>query len=261
MIFENEMLSFNILDVLYLDQENVDTYNSVRRFDALSYRISSDATIHTTKGTYSTPDGTVAFVPSLLDYKRVASHDELIVVHFNVIGYVGRDVELLQVKDSDRIRGLFAEILRLWEKKEDGYEYECAAIFYKIFAECYRECQSSKSSSSKIAPSVKYMLENFRKSQLTVAEVAAKSFMSEVYFRRLFREEFGTSPKKYLISLRIKYAISLIFSGYYSLSEVAYMSGYDDYKYFSTEFKRTVGVSPGRYSYEYDGVGRVKKTP
>ena len=38
---------------------------------------------------------------------------------------------------------------------------------------------------------------------------------------------------------------------FYSIKEVATLSGYRDYKYFSTEFKRIKGVSPSEYLYNY----------
>ena len=75
--------------------------------------------------------------------------------------------------------------------------------------------------------------------------------MSEGYFRKLFKEEFGISPQKYIIELRIQNAVALISKGYYSLKEIAYMSGYNDYKYFSVEFKKSMGVSPSEYIYDH----------
>ena len=94
-------------------------------------------------------------------------------------------------------------------------------------------------------------MKNYKKGDLSIKEIADKSFMSEVYFRKLFKEEYGISPQKYIIDLRIQNAIGLISAGYYSLKEVAYMSGYHDYKYFSVEFKKAMGVSPSEYVYNY----------
>ena len=76
--------------------------------------------------------------------------------------------------------------------------------------------------------------------------------MTEVYFRKLFKEEYGISPQKYIIGLRLQNAAGLMATGYYSLKEVAAMSGYQDYRYFSVEFKRKYGVSPSAYAYNYD---------
>ena len=54
------------------------------------------------------------------------------------------------------------------------------------------------------------MLENYTSCDLTIKEIADKAFISEVYFRKLFKESYGTSPQKYLIELRINNAKTLI---------------------------------------------------
>ena len=104
---------------------------------------------------------------------------------------------------------------------------------------------------SKIQNSIEYILANYKKSDLSIKEIADRSFMSEVYFRKLFKEEYGSSPQKYIIKLRSQNAVGLISTGYYSLSEVAYMSRHSDYKYFSTEFKKAMGVFPSEYLYNF----------
>ena len=100
--------------------------------------------------------------------------------------------------------------------------------------------------------SVDYLLKHYKKSNLSIKELADQSFMSEVYFRKLFKEEYGISPQKYIINLRMQNAVGLISTGYYSLKEIAHMSGYNDYKYFSVEFKKSMGVSPSKYVYDYE---------
>ena len=76
--------------------------------------------------------------------------------------------------------------------------------------------------------------------------------MSDTYFRKLFKEEFGMSPKQYVIRHRIQHAASLIIAGYYTLEEIAEHCGYNDYKHFSVEFKKLTGVSPSKYVYNYE---------
>ena len=121
----------------------------------------------------------------------------------------------------------------------------------EILAECYAENYIPNVKNSKIQNSIEYILANYKKTDLSIKEIADRSFMSEVYFRKLFKAEYGSSPQKYIIKLRIQNAVGLISAGYYSLSEVAYMSGYSDYKYFSTEFKKAMGVSPSEYLYNF----------
>lgn len=252
LIFESDHLSVRLFDVLFLDQKNVSLWNSGRHFDALSFRIRSDARMQTAQGEYSLGDGSLCFVPSHVDYRRTASYDTMFVVHFHATEYVGRDIECMMPKDPERIETLFC---RLWEEfcqKKVGWFYRCTAILYEILAICYQESASLPISASKIAASVSHLATHYTDPHLTIAELAEKSFMSEVYFRRLFKQEYGVSPQRYLIDLRIRHAIAMMATGYYSLQEVAVLSGYSDYQYFSTEFKRRKGVSPSKYHYNYE---------
>ena len=86
----------------------------------------------------------------------------------------------------------------------------------------------------------------------SLERAAEQSFMGEAYFRRLFKKEFGISPKQYVINRRIEYAKALIIAGYFSVGEIAEMCGYNDHKHFSSEFKRLVGVSPSGYGYNFE---------
>lgn len=251
MFFEKEMLSFNLLDVFEINQTNVNIFNSGRNFNALSFRFRSDAVLKTETNEYVMKDNSVAYFPARVDYSRTATVDELIVVHFDTTNYVARNIEFFDPKEPDSLSRLFCEILNVWNKKEVGYKYRCSALLYEIFAECYEQNFVPKAQDSKIWQSVDYILAHYRDSELSIGDIAARSFMSEVYFRRLFKAEFGISPQKYIINLRMQNAVGLISTGYYSLQEVAYMSGYKDYKYFSVEFKRLMGVSPSGYEYNY----------
>ena len=257
MFFEKELLSFNILDVLELKQQDVNMFNSGRNFSALSFRFRSDAVLINKTERYSMKDNYVSYFPTRLDYTRVATVDEMIVVHFDVINYSTKNIEYFIPNNPAVLSELFREIFDVWHKKELGYKYKCSAILCEIFAECYKQNYVPKSQRSKIHNSVEYLLKNYKKSDLSIKEIADKSFMSEVYFRKLFKEEYGISPQKYIIDLRIQNAVGLMSTGYYSLKEVAYMSGYNDYKYFSVEFKKNMGVSPSEYTYDYkdnDGI-------
>lgn len=247
MFFEKELLSFNIVDVFEMRQKNVNKYNSGRKFNALSYRFNTDAVLETETDTFVMKNGHVSYVPSGVDYTRLANVDEFIVVHFYTTDYNTRRIESFLANDHERLAMLFREIYDCWSRKELGYKYRCSAVFYRILAECYVQNYVDGGGRSKIQDSVDYIQANYKNSGLRISDVAERSFMSEVYFRKLFKAEYGVSPQKYIVDLRIQNAVGLISTGYYTLAEVAYMSGYADYKYFSAEFKRIKGVSPSKY--------------
>ena len=249
MIFEKEILSLSVLDVISLRQKNVNTVNSKRNFDALSFRVESDAVIKTEKSIDQMKNGSVCLVPSGLNYRRSASVDDLIVIHFRTAERTEQSIVSFTPENTERFYLLFNKILECWEEKEEGYKYKCTAILYEIFAECHK--QYPKPKASKIQASIDYLSENYTFPALTIKDIADRSFISEVYFRRLFKKEFGMSPQKYIIKLRIQRAVFLMSTGYYSLKEISLMSGYEDYKYFSAEFKREKGVSPSKYVYNF----------
>lgn len=256
MFFEQEDLSFHILDVLEIRQKNVSMRNSGRNFSALSFRLRADTVLKTRSKTQLLKDGFVSYVPARLDYERTASVDELIVVHFDAIDYTTHEIESFCARDPDVFAEVFGQILACWSKREPGYRYRCSAILNRILLECYTQNFVARQCPSKIGASVAYLMENYKRSDLSIREIADRSFISEPYFRKLFKAEYGVSPQKYIIDLRIQYAVGLISTGDYSLQEIADLSGYNDYKYFSVEFKKAMGVSPSEYWYNY---GRIRE--
>lgn len=254
MFFEKELLSFQLLDVLELKQENVDMWNRGRNFHALSFRFSADTCLITEGKHYPMHGSELTYVPAKLDYRRKSARDELIVVHFDIASDQAQEIESFVPQEPERFASLFRRILACWNQKDRGYRYRCSAILYEILAECCRQspCPATDPSSSKIRNSIDYIARNYRSSTLSIKEIARCSFMSEVYFRKRFKEAYGISPQKYIIQLRLQYAATLIASGYYSLKEIAQLVGYRDYKYFSVEFKRVFGVSPSEYRFHYD---------
>lgn len=251
MIFEKESLAFELLDVLTLSQENVQIDNGPRSYDALSFRLEADARIIAGERTYALNTNAVCFVPSQMAYTRRAGKDRMIVIHFQTLNYTCRQIAHFYPKNPDLYAGLFQKALQIWQAKESGFKHRAAAVLHEIFAEIYRENHRESPCPQSIAPSVSYLFSHLLSPGLTIGEAAAQSYLSEVSFRKCFRKSYGLSPKKYVINARIKHAAALIESGYYSLQEVSRLSGFTDYKYFSTVFSRIMGVCPSAYRYRF----------
>lgn len=251
LIFEKEKLSFNLIEVIEIKQNDVNLFNSGRNFDALSFRYDADTVLKNENQTVSLKSGSVCYVPAGVDYSRISKKDNLIVIQLNSLNYFSKEIEYFYPENKDKIYELFCKILKYWENKEIGYMHICKGILYEIFALLYKENHQEESYDEKIKNSVIYIAENYMKPDISVKTAAEKSNISEVYFRKLFKEQFGISPKKHIINLRISYAVNLIENGYYSLSEIAEKSGFCDYKYFSTEFHRITGYPPSKYYYNY----------
>lgn len=250
MIFEQETIVFQILDVLYLEQENIKLYNANRNFDALSYRYEANTIIESNEQELEFTDHSIGYFPSDMNYTRTTKKDKMIVVHFKTFNYHSSEIETFLPHDYAKYAALFEEILKCWKKKDVSYKHEASALLSRIFAEFYRDNKPSDNK-SKIYYSVQYIKQNYLKKDFSLQMAAKKSLISDTYFRKLFKKEFNISPKQYVVRRRIKYAASLIIAGYYTLEEVSELCGYNDYKHFSVEFKKITGVSPSKYIYNY----------
>lgn len=252
MIFEQDSIAFEILDVFNIEQENTKTTNTYRNFDALSYRFEADTLIESNGKECELADHSISFFPSDVNYIRTTKKDKLIVVHFKSFSYHSNEIEYFFPDDHGKYDILFKKILDVWNRKDTAYKHEASSILNTIFSELYRDNKPSDDIKSKINPSVQYIRQHCYRTDFSLTEAAKKSHISETYFRKLFKKEFGISPKQYIINRRIRYASSLIIAGYHTLEEVAELCGYNDYKHFSVEFKKITGLSPSKYTYNYD---------
>lgn len=89
--------------------------------------------------------------------------------------------------------------------------------------------------------------ERFFDRSLSIAFIAKELSYNAKYISHLFKEKMGMSYSEYLRMCRIKYAVSLFDAGLDSVKNIAYLSGFEDPLYFSTVFKKVVGVSPREY--------------
>lgn len=89
--------------------------------------------------------------------------------------------------------------------------------------------------------------ERFNDPTLSVNQIAQELGYNPKYISHVFKEKMGLGYSQYLRAQRIKYAVSLFDNGIDSIKNVALLSGFTDPLYFSTVFKKNVGVSPKEY--------------
>ncbi len=70
---------------------------------------------------------------------------------------------------------------------------------------------------------------------------------SQFRFIRLFKENTGLSPHKFLIQNRVRKAQQLLLNSHCSLAEVAQATGFYDQSHFIRHFKAMVGLTPSEY--------------
>lgn len=97
-----------------------------------------------------------------------------------------------------------------------------------------------------VEDAVDYIRHNYAE-RITINSCAATISLSEGYLSRLFRKETGYTFNAYLAAYRIHVAMRLLRDHHMKVYEVAPQVGYTDTAYFSTQFKKAVGISPSEY--------------
>lgn len=86
--------------------------------------------------------------------------------------------------------------------------------------------------------------------ELTIDDFASHLMLGRSIFYRKLKSIVGLSPVDFVREVRIKRAAQLISLSEYNFSQIAYMTGFSDPKYFSKCFKKIMGVTPTAYKDE-----------
>jgi len=101
-----------------------------------------------------------------------------------------------------------------------------------------------------MAERVKRIIELMQKDasrNITIGEMAESVNLSAPYFCYLFKTITGTPPAKYLKSLRMQQAATLLTTTFLSVKEIVRRVGCSDDSHFVRDFKRIYGKTPSAY--------------
>ena len=98
-----------------------------------------------------------------------------------------------------------------------------------------------------IKKAVTYIENNYMKNNITVNFLANLCNLTPTYFINVFKKIFLTTPKNYIIAIRIQRAKEMLVFSNYTIVEIANNVGYSDPAYFSAAFKAQTGFSPMQY--------------
>jgi len=130
--------------------------------------------------------------------------------------------------EVDRIDTLIAPLVSMLElayKKQDGKPRDGEGLIGGI---------------------IRYVRQNYT-SDLTVDLICREFSCSRSYLSHSFRSAAGKSLRDYISELRLTHARHLLEVSDLSVTEIAFLSGFNDSNYFSDAFKKKLGISPLAY--------------
>ena len=254
----NDFIITGIHNVIYVGKGEYTadevTFKSEVTHNELIFHLSGEAIVTFNSKTMETHPNTIRFLPKGENrgycVKNLVQGD-CIDVFFDTDKSVSAEAFVTNLKNDTVTGSIFKKIFSLWVAKNNGYYYECISLLYKIFAQMQKGEYTSQNQYDKIKPAVLYIEENFLDQKIPIGYLAQICNISESYLKKLFIKNFGVSPIKYIIGLKINYACDLLRSGLYNITKVSEMCGYANLYYFSTQFKEYMEITPSDFIEKY----------
>lgn len=156
------------------------------------------------------------------------------------------------IKQLNEIMKLFNRLEALGDETSNGSDVLRLACFLELLVFINRVFSSNLISDfeepnvpEKLLPVLDYIDSNLEK-DLSLKFLEQHFYINRFYLTRLFKKVTNSTLHEYIQYKRISKAKKLLSDGY-NVTEACMKSGFNDYSNFLRMFKRTVGISPGKY--------------
>lgn len=97
-----------------------------------------------------------------------------------------------------------------------------------------------------------FMVDNMDNNELSVEDLVKEMALGRTVFFNKLKGLTGLSPVEYIRDVRVKRAAELLLDERYNITEVTYMVGMNDSRYFAKCFKNAYGVTPTEYKKQHE---------
>ena len=167
--------------------------------------------------------------------------------------YLNKDRSVFKFHDEkEEILHLIDKIKNELTGKTQGYMQIIRAYIIEIIIITMRKYQEINKQNliykknDDIQFIIKFIEDNYEK-QILVADLAQKLNLSMSYISRLFKKNTGHTISDHIQQVRVNHACRLLCNTNKKVSEIAFIVGYSDYKFFNEIFKKIAQNSPLQY--------------
>ena len=143
------------------------------------------------------------------------------------------------------IGDLLERMLDLAKTPPQSIEKDATLILHELLIRMSHEARTEETDAR--AMMIRTYLDSAISRRTAIRDVSAATGISPATVNRVFRAAYGITPYAYLTERRIEAAKQLLRSTSLSVRSIAEHLAFADEFYFSYVFKKSVGVSPGRY--------------
>ena len=124
---------------------------------------------------------------------------------------------------------------------------ELYSLLFSVLHQLPSNIWKNRNLDRRVISGIRHMEQNIREIEISNNTLAEKGGMSVNAYARLFKDQTGFSPRKYLSRMRVEKACNLLHHSELSIEQIAASCGFSDRYYFTRVFTQTMKASPGAY--------------
>jgi AraC-like DNA-binding protein/mannose-6-phosphate isomerase-like protein (cupin superfamily) len=139
-------------------------------------------------------------------------------------------------------------VVKLLDRRQRLEQVEAKWVLQQALLDVYRQDAVNQGfTTARLDPRLERVMAHVRghpEARHTLHDAAAMAELSPTYFSQVFKREFGTSFRAYVVQARLERAHYLLSETTLPVGQIADTLGYRDVFLFSRQFKQQYGVSP-----------------
>lgn len=167
-------------------------------------------------------------------------------VHFTGLPKTNSKLKYQTIADAYNLSLLFKQLLHYRSENQTAecLDYLTRLILIEVFS-------LKRQDTNRIVSEVVAWITANRDIILKVEQVSEHFGYNADYISRLFKANYGKPLKEYIDHVKLNYIKQMLLTSNVSLTDIAYNTGFDDYKYFLKFFKYHEGITPTQFLKSY----------
>jgi len=153
----------------------------------------------------------------------------------------------LQASQESLITSITDQLMEGQLKFNQTGSLELYALLFSVLSQLPSHVWKNRNLDSRIISGIRHMERYIREVEISNATLAKEGAMSVNAYARLFKDQTGFSPRRYLSRMRVEKACNLLHHSELSIEQIAAACGFADRYYFTRVFTQTMHTSPGAY--------------
>ncbi len=224
----------------------------------LSYVVSGKTNITINGHTKTLTEGCVTIANSydIHSYQSAESSDTIVMIipvelvnGYNVItqSKVFSTSFIEACENTKLIYSILEQLLNSADSRNELISKGSAYYILGLIYNCVELIDKPTPSSTDLARKILVYLQQNYQNVLTIGTLAKHFGYNKDYFSKFFNSYLGCGFSSYMNALRSRHAAHLISNGKSDLTDIAFMSGFGNYRTFNRAFSQAYGMTPSEY--------------